>query len=150
MEAGAIPDVLDVFSVDIYAGFGNDTFAGSQEIINVSLFYNNELFPRMVPSQQAFVVPGFFGCTNFETCGSPKKQEHRLLEKLAAYEQFLNLEPRIIGLAPWHIDNRAGAGCDVFTKAKCNDCDMKLGVEAFPALMAKWQAYGANVTNQTS
>lgn len=148
---GAIPQEIDIFSVDIYAGFGNDTFPGSHEVLsNVSTFYNNEIFPRMVAEQRAFVVPGFFGCSNYKTCGTLKQQEARLRDKLAAYKNFLATEPRVVGVAPWHADNRGHAGCSVDVKAKCNDCDMMLGAEAFPTLLQEWHAFGTEIVQNAT
>ena len=75
------------------------------------------------------------------------QQEARMLDKLSAYEQYLKSEPRMAGLAPWHMDNRKSVGCDVAVKPKCHDCDMKLGAASFPRLLATWQTFGASIVH---
>lgn len=143
--------MIDLLSVDIYRGFGNDTLPGSAEVANVSAFFAKEIFPRMHGTQRAMAVPGFFGCTNCigmaHGCGSLAQQEGQMLDKLSAYEQYLKREPRMAGLAPWHMDNRKSAGCDVAVKPNCHDCDMKLGAASFPRLLAAWQKFGASIVH---
>lgn len=151
---GAIPAEIDILSVDIYRGFGNDTLPGAAEATNVSAFFAREIFPRMHPTQRAMVVPGFFGCISCMGpagagtgggCGTLAHQESRLRAKLRAYISYLRTETRMIGLAPWHMDDRKGVGCDVARKSKCMDCDMRLGARSFPALLADWQTFGASI-----
>eukprot|EP01052_Picozoa_sp_SAG31_P047729 SAG31_NODE_9683_length_1242_cov_0.966754_1_plen_382_part_01 len=150
---GAIPSEIDLLSVDIYRGFGNDTLPGAAEVAEVSAFFTEEIFPRMHATQRAMAVPGFFGCTNCVGmghgggCGSLAQQEARMLDKLSAYRQYLTSEPRMAGLAPWHMDNRNRVGCDVAVKPNCHDCDMKLGAASFPRLLAAWQEFGASIVH---
>jgi hypothetical protein len=148
---GAIPDSIDILSIDYYAGFGNDTLPPEAEVANVSSFFTHELFPRMVPRQRAMVVPGFFGCSNQTSCGTHAQQEARLQRKLRAYIAYLETEPRLVGLAPWHLNNRThGAPCDWELKANCHACDMRLGAEAFPRLTADWMQFGAQIVNNAT
>ena len=102
--------------------------------------------------QAAMVVPGLFGCASCIStgCGSLAAQEFRLRDKLRAYIQYLRAETRIVGLAPWHMNNRQSIGCDVKAKAKCRDCEMKLGAESFPQLLADWLAFGASIVRNSS
>ena len=53
------------------------------------------------------------------------------------YGSMTLCRPGKVGLAPWHLDNRHAAGCNIATKAKCSNCDMKLGAESFPRLLAE-------------
>ena len=82
------------------------------------------------------------GCSNFTRF--PKAQQSaNLLEKLEAYHSWALTEPRLGGFCPWHFANRAGDGDpgDV--------CDMKPGVEAFPAVLAKLKEIGGSIVNAT-
>ena len=144
-RSGAIPEDLDVLSVDIYVGVGDDGFRGAAEVANVSGFLEREVFPRMRARQRAMVVPGLFGCTNVSVCGSLDTQEARLRDKLGAYRAYLESEGRVLGLAPWHLDDRGHEPCDVRHKPKCHGCDMRLGAASFPSLMADWRAFGASI-----
>jgi hypothetical protein len=145
--SGAIPLEIDILSVDRYSGFGNDSLPGSAEVEDISKFFAAEVFPRMHANQVAMAVPGLFGCANcIETgCGSLAAQESRLQDKLRAYINYLRAETRMVGLAPWHMNNRHSVGCNVATKAKCHDCEMKLGAEAFPQLLDEWLEFGASI-----
>lgn len=140
-------------SVDIYRGFGNDSLPGGAEVANVSAFFAREVFPRMHSAQVSMVVPGFFGCISCMSpggsgCGTLAAQEARLRAKLRSYIGYLRSEPRMIGLAPWHMDNRKNVECDVARKPKCMGCDMRLGAQSFPGLLADWQAFGASILRQ--
>ena len=57
--------------------------------------------------------------------------------------RYLTEETRISGLAPWHLRNRSH---DQNGKSVC---DMRLGAVAFPKLMDKWSAFGAEIANKT-
>lgn len=143
-KTGSIPPEIDILSIDYYAGIGNQSLdSGATEVGNVSAFLSEQIFPRMAEHQRAMVVPGFFGCSNFSTCGTPAQQDARMRAKLQAYTEYLASEPRIIGLAPWHLNNRTnGAPCDVQHKSTCHGCDMRIGAEAFKGLMTDWHAFG--------
>jgi hypothetical protein len=149
--SGAIPREIDVLSVDRYSGFGNDTLPGSAEVTDISNFFASEVFPRMHTHQVAMAVPGLFGCASCIAtgCGSLAAQESRLRDKLHAYINYLRAETRMVGLAPWHLNDRHSVQCNVVTKSKCHDCEMRLGAEAFPQLLAEWLSFGASIVRSS-
>ena len=82
------------------------------------------------------------GCSNFSRF--PKAQQSaNLLQKLEGYHSWALTEPRIGGFCPWHFANRGGDG------DPGNECDMKPGVESFPAVLARLKEIGESIVNAT-
>lgn len=57
--------------------------------------------------------------------------------------RYLQEEPRLSGLAPWHLRNRSN---DQNAKSRC---DMRLGAVSFPKLMEEWAQFGGEIVNKT-
>ena len=89
-----LPAAVDQISVDIY-----DT--GASEVSEVQAFCNQSVVPKMRPEQSLVVVMGLFADSNSTAAGSPEQQEPALVEKLNAYWQWAQHEPRLVGLNLW-------------------------------------------------
>ena len=79
--------------------------------------YTHQLFPRLLPHQRVFVVPGLFTTANASV--PIAQQDEQLLEKWNGYLAWIAAEPRIIGVNPWHYDTWNGSdglGAGTFPK----------------------------------
>ena len=88
--------------------------------------YAQLLWPRLLPHQRAFVVPGLYSTANASV--PIAWQDGQLLVKWKGYLEWIAAEPRIIGVNPWHYDTWAG-----------ND---GLGTREFPRTLQAVAAFG--------
>ena len=58
--------------------------------------YTNQLFPKLLPHQRVFVVPGLFGNASLPI----GPQDKQLVLKWKGYLDWIATEPRIIGINP--------------------------------------------------
>ena len=66
---------------------------------------------------------------------------------LASRELQAKTEPRVGGFLPWHWANRMGMAS---AQPSGPPCDMALGAEAMPAVVAKLAEIGGYILNRTS
>ena len=116
-----IPRGLDVISVDAYS-------SGACEVATAMQFYQRFL-PMLKPHQSVWVVPGLFGpnathanATRANTTAMAENDES-LVEKLSAYWEWADQEPKITGMIPWHWANLG---------ANFEPAGLQLGGDSFP------------------
>lgn len=92
-----LPAAIDAISLDGYCpSAGNGCSRAAQEATLMRNIYTHQLFPKMLPHQRVFIVPGFFG-NGSQPIGP---QDAQLVEKWTAYLGWIAAEPRIIGVNP--------------------------------------------------
>ena len=89
----ALPPSLDLFSVDIYAGYTPNT-EGTAEVVAAKAFYEKNVFPRLAPSQRVMLVPGTFACSNV-TFMPLAESTKNVVAKLNAYLVWAKQDQRI-------------------------------------------------------
>ena len=93
-----IPAAVDVMSLDGYCPSApNGCSRAAQEAGLMRNIYTHELFPKLLPHQRVFVVPGLFG-NGSEPVGA---QDEQLVAKWTGYTAWVAQEPRILGINPW-------------------------------------------------
>lgn len=132
-----VPPALDFISVDLY--YAN----GTKEVERVKSYYEAFVFPGMSAHQLAFAVPGTFWDKRFnnKTTTSLRHQaenERRLVQKLQAYVEWAKLEPRLVGLMPWHYNDRCYQHMGTFAPL-CG------GARTLPKVVAELQRIGASL-----
>ena len=70
-----------------------------------------------------------FACSNLSLISLAESEQH-VVDKLQGYWDWAKVEPRLVGLYPWHYTNRSGAQAS-------SSCDMRLGAVAMPRVLAK-------------
>ena len=123
-----LPADIDAISLDGYCpskpnGCSSAEQEGKDLMKNI---YNHQLFPKMLPHQRVFVVPGLFATANASV--PIKAQDEQLVLKWKGYLDWIATEPRIIGINPWHFDSWAGGD--------------GLGASSFPKTLAAVAAFG--------
>jgi hypothetical protein len=122
--------------------------SGAAEVAAVKGAYST-LLPLMAQSTKAMIVAGTFGCSNQSIIGQvhpvlangTDSQTKSVLAKLDGLFEYANSEPRIGGFMPWHYANRTG------NMAPSCPCDMRLGAESMPAVVAKLTEIGRSIVN---
>lgn len=89
-----LPEAVDQISVDTYD-------VGPSEVVKVQAFCKQSVVPKMWPEQNLVVVMGLFADSNYTAAGTLEQQELALVEKLNAYWEWAQAEPRITGLNVW-------------------------------------------------
>jgi hypothetical protein len=131
-----LPAAVDQISVDIYS-------TGAGEVSEVQAFCNQSIVPKLRPEQKLVVVMGLFADSNATAAGSREHQELALVEKLNAYWQWAQDEPRIAGLNVWHwltIDTptTATAAAWSHSSARGNPAtEYSIGAESLPSVIAR-------------
>jgi hypothetical protein len=141
------PD-FDLFSVDAYQWDYTQPTIGAAEAAEIKALYLTTILPKMAAHQQIMLVPGTFGCSNQSVVGRAAPlltaQSDNVVAKLQGLFEWAKTEPRVGGFVPWHWANRTGNG------GSFAHCDMNLGAEAMPAVVAKLAEIGRFIINQTS
>ena len=95
-----LPPHIDAISLDGYCPSApNGCSSAAQEATLMRNIYTHQLFPKLLPHQRVFVVPGFFG--NGSQPLAP--QDTELVAKWEGYLRWFAEEPRIIGVNPWSL-----------------------------------------------
>ena len=93
---------LDVVSVDVYVtSAGTNASAAAGEAAAAKAYYEEWLFPQLHAGQKVAVVPGLFAKAGEDHSA----QDAALTAKLLGYEAWIETEPRIVGMVPWHWDS---------------------------------------------
>jgi hypothetical protein len=164
LDFGSIPIAIDFVSIDLY---GSDTCLrtlpastpcgykltkefGSEHCIAreceaelVMAWYTERVFPLLAPHQRVWVIPGLFGNSNATSdAGNHTQQQAHLMQSLDAYTAWMQREPRIGAMAPWHWFSRSSVTAPEFA----------LGAKEFPELVASLQAFGRGLkgSNKTA
>ena len=118
-----LPAAIDAISLDGYCpSTPNGCSTAAQEAILMRHIYTTQLFPRLLPHQRVFVVPGLFATAPIA------HQDDQLVLKWKGYLRWMAKEPLIIGVNSWHYDTWAG--------------DDGLGAGAFPKTLQAVGAFG--------
>jgi hypothetical protein len=135
---GAIPAAIDL----VCATGGYDGFMpgmSGEEEVNRSKPRLAPLFAMLRPHQRAMLLPGVFGClANQSFFGPPAAQAARVVRKMDAFWNWARAEPKVVGLDPWHYWNESDT-------LDGGPCDMKLGVQAMPSVLAKLKEIGTAI-----
>jgi len=131
----SIPVSLDAISIDTYAGYKPGS-TGDDEVKQAKVIYEL-IFSKLRSHQSVLLVPGIFACSN-ESYISLDTIDENTVEKLNGYYNWAMKEPRIIGMNPWHFNNRS-------SPQHHPPCDMKLGAIAMPKTLAKLKEIKAKV-----
>ena len=83
-------------------------------------------YSMLHPHQRLFVVPGLFGWNRTEC--TVETQTRALLDKLEAFWAWAEQEPLIVGMFPWHLNDRSRGNPDK---------DLGLGAVNFPQVVAE-------------
>ena len=134
-DIASIPVALDAISVDTYAGYQPKS-KGEDEVTRAKKIYE-VIFSKLHPHQSVFVVPGIFACSNLSYMPLDTIDENTV-EKLNAYFVWAMEEPRIIGMNPWHFNNRSHP-------QHHPPCDMELGAISMPKTLAKLKEIKAKI-----
>ena len=133
------PD-LDVVSIDLYE-FPTGKMLGVEEADHVRGYYEHYIFPLLSPHQNVAVVPGLFADSLEQHHHNRSEQDEALCSKLASYQLWIQTEPRIVGMAPFHWD----------TFSDANDSTpavFRRGGEGFPKLLKQVAQLRHSIKNQ--
>ena len=107
-------------------------------------FYYERVFPLLKPHQSVWTVPGLFGNDAPDKthggAGNYTHQENMLLLQLESYWSWMQNEPRVTGLWPWHWWYRQ---MDTRTP------QYSMGIKNFTRLTARLQQIGGIISNGT-
>ena len=134
-----IPSALDVISIDCYAGWEpnpKNESTGYDEVTKAKKKYQ-DILASLAPHQRVILVPGMFACTN-HTNMPLEVMDQNGVEKLTGYYNWAMEEPRIIGMNPWHFNNRTGP-------EHAPPCDMNIGAIGMPKTLEKLREIRAKV-----
>ena len=93
---------LDVVGVDVYVtSAGTNASAAAGEAAAAKAYYEEWIFPQLHDGQNVAVVPGLFA----KAGENHVAQDAALTAKLLGYEAWIETEPRIVGMVPWHWDS---------------------------------------------
>ena len=134
-----VPPELDYVSYDCYsvpelvAGSDKYHWNGSAEVAMARAAYEREIYPLLAPHQRVMQLPGLFGW-NQSQCPM-EQQAAALIEKLSGYWSWAQEDSRVVGLAPWHMNDRS------------SHMGPNLGPGAinFPTVMAKLRSINAQI-----
>eukprot|EP01052_Picozoa_sp_SAG31_P038846 SAG31_NODE_5267_length_2642_cov_2.352340_2_plen_312_part_00 len=138
-----IPPELDYISYDCYSvpelvpGSARYRWNGSAEVVMARSSYEREIYPLLHPHQLVMQVPGLFGW-NASQC-SVDQQKAALIDKLDAYWSWAKEDTRVVGMAPWHMNDRSS-----------HMFNMGPGAIDFPEVMAKLRSINAQIANTSA
>lgn len=96
-----ISPYLDVVGVDVYVtSAGANVSAAAGEANVAKAYYEEWIFPHLHAGQKVAVVPGLFA----KAGENHAAQDTALTAKLLGYQAWIETEPRIVGMVPWHWD----------------------------------------------
>ena len=137
-----VPPSLDWIGVDAYdeANIGGAT---EDEGALAKRWYEDIVFPRLLPHQRVVLVPGVFanspeGCASKGVACPLAVQAEVVVPKLRGYAQCAAQEPRIVALNPWHVNNRLAPQFPL-------PYDQRLGAVAMPVVLDELRAIGRNL-----
>jgi hypothetical protein len=154
-DYGSVPAAIDFISIDEYTEGkccfnttgGQPDLCGYEinpvdcvmrecEADHVMAFYYLKVFPLLkAPHQRAWIVPGLFGNDSpGSLAGDLAHQEDMLLQQLEGYWTWMQNEPRIVGMWPWHWWYRAMPGTPY-----------SLGIKNFTRLTARLREIGGQL-----
>ena len=115
------------------------------EVAFMKKFVEETMLPSMHDDQDIIVVPGTFACHekdlyNQTTPMSNASMAEGIVQKLDAWMDYAKSQQRVIGLNPWHLNNR-----EVGEGAHGAPCDMNVGAVAMPTVMEKLKEIGLEI-----
>jgi hypothetical protein len=118
---------------ELVAGSDKYHWNGSAEVAMARAAYEREIYPLLAPHQRVMQLPGLFGW-NQSQCPM-EQQAAALIEKLSGYWSWAQEDSRVVGLAPWHMNDRS------------SHMGPNLGPGAinFPTVMAKLRSINAQI-----
>ena len=81
-------------------------------------------------------IQSSLSCRNRTQC-PVEKQTRALLDKLSAFWRWAEAEPRIVGMVPWHLNDRSQGNPDK---------DLGLGAVNFPEVLAELKKLNAMIS----
>lgn len=156
VDYGRFPAAVDYVGFDLYTGqlcFKNAAGGGGKcgyemnpvdcilrecEAQTVIPWVVEQVFPLLAPHQSVWVIPGSFGANAsvFPAAGNMTHQEDMLLLQLRMYWEWMQHEPRISGIFPWHWYYR-----------DMHDA-YSLGTVQFPRLVEAYKAIGMSLNKR--
>lgn len=122
-----VPRDIDLISVDVYDGYTPGS-NGTAEVLRAKKYFEENVFPSLDAHQRALVVPGTFACSN-ESYFPLADADANVAQKLRGFAEWIKKEPRIVGMNPWHLNNRP-------TAQHPPPCDMRVGLLSLPRALA--------------
>jgi hypothetical protein len=117
-----VPSAIDWVSLDWYLDP-----AATQN------FYNQYLYPKMLPHQKAYLVPEAYSSDNHPSL-SKAQLEAVMVSRAQTYWSWATTDTRIAGINPWHWKDQTGA-----------NGAFELGIENLSTLRDSYTAIGAQI-----
>lgn len=130
--------------------------------------YEQHILPKLAANQSAFVVPGTYQCDarkmeapsgSYWNCTPGNSSyDHFIASKIDGFAAWAASEPRIVGMCPWHFNNRCSYGggdyqCGCSTaQSACKAVGVagspefwQAGAMAMPVTLGKLKAIGREI-----
>jgi polygalacturonase len=129
-----VPAALSFISIDSY----DESIENNMEVEKVRNYFRSFIYGGMLANQSAFVVPGTFYSQN----SSVASQAAGIVTKLRNYEAWANDDPLLVGLVPWHYNNRCYKSMPAGFAKICG------GISGMPAVISEMKRIGSQLPHR--